>query len=67
MTVPKGANTGTVLRLTGKGARRSDKSHGDEYVTLKIVLPERLDPELEEFAQRWQAGKDQNPRQHLEA
>ena len=67
MTVPKGANTGTVLRLKGKGARRSDKSHGDEYVTLKIVLPERLDPELEEFAQRWQAGKDQNPRQHLEA
>ena len=67
MTVPKGANTGTVLRLKGKGARRSDKSHGDEYVTLKIVLPERPDPELEEFAQRWQAGKDQNPRQHLEA
>ena len=67
MTVPKGANTGTVLRLKGKGARRSDKSHGDEYVTLKIVLPERLDPELEEFAQRWQAGKDQNPRRHLEA
>jgi DnaJ-class molecular chaperone len=67
MTVPKGANTGTVLRLRGKGAPRSDKSHGDEYVTLKVVLPERPDPELEEFAQRWQAGKDQNPRQHLEA
>jgi DnaJ-class molecular chaperone len=67
MTVPKGANTGTVLRLRGKGAPRSDKSHGDEYVTLKVVLPDRPDPELEEFAQRWQAGKDQNPRQHLEA
>ena len=67
MTVPKGANTGTVLRLKGKGARRSDKSHGDEYVTLKVVLPERVDPELEEFAQHWQAGKDHNPRQHLEA
>ena len=67
MSVPKGANTGTVLRLRGKGAPRSDKSHGDEYVTLKIVLPERPDPELEEFAQRWQAGKDQNPRRNLEA
>ena len=67
MTVPKGANTGTVLRLKGKGAQRSDKSHGDEYVTLKIVLPEPPDPELEEFAQRWQAGKDQNPRRQLEA
>jgi DnaJ-class molecular chaperone len=67
MTVPKGANTGTVLRLKSKGAARADKSHGDEYVTLKIVLPEKLDPEIEEFAQRWQAGKEQNPRRHLEA
>jgi len=32
-----------VLRLKGKGAARADKSHGDEYVTLKIVLPEKLD------------------------
>jgi hypothetical protein len=31
------------------------------------VLPERPDPEIEEFAQRWQAGKEQNPRRHLEA
>ena len=67
MTVPKGANTGTVLRLKGKGAARGDKSHGDEYVTLKIVLPEKLDPEIEEFVQRWQAGKEHNPRRHLEA
>ena len=65
MTVPKGTNTGRVLRLRGKGARRSDGSHGDEYVTLKIVLPDTIDPELEEFAQRWTAGKEQNPRQHL--
>jgi DnaJ-class molecular chaperone len=67
MTVPKGANTGTVLRLKGKGAPRSDKSHGDEYVTLKIVLPQQLDSEIEEFARRWQAGQSQNPRRHLEA
>jgi DnaJ-class molecular chaperone len=66
MTVPKGANTGTVLRLKGKGVPRGDKSHGDEYVTLKVVLPDKLDPEIEEFAQRWQAGKDHQPRQHLE-
>jgi len=36
-------------------------------VTLKIVLPEQVDPEIEEFVQRWQAGKEQNPRRHLEA
>jgi DnaJ-class molecular chaperone len=67
MTVPKGANTGTVLRLRGKGAARADGSRGDEYVTLKVVLPEKPDAELEEFARRWQAGQSQKPRQHLEA
>jgi DnaJ-class molecular chaperone len=66
MTVPKGANTGTVLRLRGKGAPRSDKTHGDQYVTLKIMLPQQVDPEIEEFARRWQAGQTQNPRRHLE-
>jgi DnaJ-class molecular chaperone len=67
MTVPKGANTGTVLRLRGKGVAHGDKSHGDEYVTLKVVLPEHVDPELEEFAKRWQGGQQQNPRAHFGA
>ena len=67
MTVPKGANTGRVLRLKGKGVARRDGSRGDESVTLKIVLPERLDPEIEEFASRWQAGKTHDPRRGLEA
>jgi DnaJ-class molecular chaperone len=67
MTIPKGANSGRVLRLKGKGVAHGDGSHGDQYVTLRIVLPERLDPEIEEFAQRWPAGRSHNPRQHLEA
>jgi DnaJ-class molecular chaperone len=67
MTVPKGANTGRVLRLKGKGVARKDGSHGDEYVTLKIVLPEPLDAEIEEFARRWQAGQSHDPRRNLEA
>jgi DnaJ-class molecular chaperone len=66
MTVPKGANTGTVLRLKGKGVARKDGSHGDEYVKLKIVLPDKLDPQIEEFAQSWQAGRNHAPRRGLE-
>ena len=67
MTVPKGANTGRVLRLRGKGVARKDGSHGDEYVTLEVVLPEPPDTELEEFARRWQAGQKHDPRRGLEA
>ena len=66
MTVPKGANTGRVLRLKGKGVARRDGSRGDEYVTLKIMLPEQLDPEIEEFARGWQAGQRHEPRRGLE-
>jgi DnaJ-class molecular chaperone len=66
MTVPKGSNTGSVLRLRGKGVAKPDKSRGDEYVTLKVVLPDKPDAELEAFAANWPAGKAYNPRRGME-
>jgi DnaJ-class molecular chaperone len=66
MTVPKWSNTGTVLRLKGKGVRRANGTHGDQYVTLEIVLPEKPDPDLEEFVAKWTA-KAYAPRRGLEA
>ncbi|MBV8823499.1 MAG: J domain-containing protein, partial [Hyphomicrobiales bacterium] len=38
MTVPKWSNSGAVLRLKGKGVARRGGAHGDEYVTLKVML-----------------------------
>ena len=67
MTVPKGANSGTVLRLKGKGVPRGDGSRGDAYVTLKVVLPDQPDPELETFVAGWRSGKAYNPRQTMGA
>jgi DnaJ-class molecular chaperone len=67
MTVPKGANTGTVLRLRGRGVARPDGSRGDEYVKLKVVLPDRPDPELERLVAGWRSGRAYNPRQGMEA
>jgi DnaJ-class molecular chaperone len=66
MTVPRGANSGTVLRLKGRGVPRADGSRGDGFVTLRIVLPDRPDPELDAFAERWEAGKAHNPRAGME-
>jgi len=66
MKVPRPANSGTRLRLPGKGAKRADGSRGDEYVTLKVVLPEEPDPALEGFVEQWSGARDQNPRRHLE-
>ncbi len=56
MTLPKWSNTGRVLRLKGKGAPRADGSAGDEYVKLKVMLPDQPDPELEGFISQWHRG-----------
>jgi DnaJ-class molecular chaperone len=63
MSVPKGSNTGTTLRLKGKGAPRRGGSNGDEFVRLKVVLPKSPDPELEAFVSSWAKGKAFNPRE----
>ena len=56
MSVPANSNTGSVLRLRGKGVKRADGTFGDEYVTLKIVLPEGGDPALAEFLRGRRTG-----------
>ena len=58
-------NSGTVLRLKGKGAPRNG-GRGDEYVTLKVVLPAKPDPELANLVGQW-SGRDYNPRHVMEA
>lgn len=63
MSVPKGANSGTTLRLKGKGAPRRGGGHGDQFVKLRVVLPKPSDPELEAFVSNWAKGKDYNPRE----
>jgi len=66
LSIPKGANTGTVLRLKGKGVPKADGSHGDQYVTLKVMLPDKPDPELEEFIARWSKTQAYDPRRAME-
>jgi DnaJ-class molecular chaperone len=52
--VPRGANTGSLLRLKGKGLPASSgQSLGDQYVKLRVMLPEPPDSELTQFLERW--------------
>ena len=64
MTVPKWSNTDTVLRLKGRGVPRPGGG-GDEYVTLKVMLPDKPDPELEKFVAQWQPATARNPREAM--
>jgi len=59
LTVPPNANTGTVLRLKGKGiAAHGSESAGDLYVRLVISLPDQPDESLRNFASEWGAHYD---------
>ena len=67
MAVPKGANSGTVLRLRGRGAPRPAGGHGDQFVKLRVVLPKQPDAELEAFVSGWTNGHSYNPREEATA
>jgi len=56
LTVPPNANTGTTLRLKGKGIASSPP--GDLYVRLVVVLPDKPDESLKDFLQGWQGNYD---------
>lgn len=57
ITLPPGANKGRTLRLRGKGMP-GPTGAGDLLVTPRVVLPERIDSDLEDLARRW---RDENP------
>ncbi|MBI1207862.1 MAG: DnaJ domain-containing protein [Azospirillum sp.] len=66
LKVPPGSNTGTLLRLKGKGIHDEKKKlQGDQYVTLKLVLPDPPDPELTQFIEKWAKHRTYDPRKKL--
>lgn len=65
VTIPPHSNTGTVLRLRGRGVPRPDGTRGDAYAELRIFLPDEPDPELEAFLRGWAKGRAHNPRKGL--
>lgn len=62
VTVPTGANTGTTLRLRGKGINPPKGSAGDQYVRLKVMLPEKPDKDLVDFVKSWSKDYDYDVR-----
>lgn len=61
--VPAGANSGTTLRLKGKGVPAAkDGADGDLLVKLRIVLPEPMPPDLVAFMEKWAKKNAYDPR-----
>ena len=58
MKVPEGTNSGSKLRLRGKGVPKPDgQPGGDQYVTLQIILTDPKDPALADFLRERQNQK----------
>lgn len=65
MNVPAHSDTGTKLRLRGKGVpAHGGEPAGDEYVTLKVVLGEP-DEALETFLRDWAPKHASYPRRRM--
>lgn len=63
LKVPAGSNTGSVLRLRGKGLpARNGNAAGDQYVTVKVVLPDPPDAALADFIRGWKPKSESDLR-----
>jgi DnaJ-class molecular chaperone len=63
LTVPKGSNAGSTLRLKGRGLPHArGGGRGDLLAKLQIVLPDTVDPDLEKFAETWRKDRPYTPR-----
>lgn len=61
VNIPKGSNSGSVLRLKGRGAWRGGQ-RGDLFAHLVVMLPDKPDPELEAFAEQWRRKRPYTPK-----
>ncbi|MDF2367610.1 J domain-containing protein [Sneathiella sp.] len=67
LKVPSGSNTGTKLRLKGKGIAAKGGTRGDQMVSLKVVLPDKQDEELQDWVTKWAEKHDYDARSKLKA
>ena len=66
LKIPKGSNGGKRMRLRGKGVpAKGGGEPGDQYVTLRVMLPENVDADLTQFIEKWGATHAYNPRKSL--
>lgn len=66
LTIPKGASSGQLLRLRGRGVQPTGKKpRGDQRVELRIVMPPKIDEALHSFMESWRETQGYDPRKEL--
>ena len=64
LAIPAGTSSGRTFRLKGKGFPGKSGS-GDLMATVRIVLPEGGDADLDELMKKWRDGKPYDPRKGM--
>ncbi|MBR0849063.1 J domain-containing protein [Bradyrhizobium diazoefficiens] len=64
LSVPKNTSSGRTFRLKGKGLPKAGGA-GDLFVTIRIMLPDGNDAELEALMEKWRDLHPYNPRSGL--
>jgi DnaJ-class molecular chaperone len=64
LAIPAGTNSGRTFRLKGKGYPGKERK-GDLMASVRIVLPDGPDPDLEELMRKWRETKPYDPRKDL--
>ena len=61
LSVPPGSNSGSSLRLKGRGLAGPGGKRGDLLARIVVTLPERPDPELIKLAETWRKERPYTP------
>jgi DnaJ-class molecular chaperone len=64
LAIPPRTSSGRIFRLKGKGFP-AKQGKGDLLATVRIVLPEAGDAELEELMRKWRKVRSHDPRQGM--
>jgi DnaJ-class molecular chaperone len=64
LAIPAGTNAGRTFRLKGKGFPAKERK-GDLLATVRIMLPEGQDHDLEELMRKWRDAKPYDPRKGM--
>jgi DnaJ-class molecular chaperone len=64
LAIPPGTSSGRTMRIRGKGMPGKNGA-GDLYATVRIVLPDRPDSELEALMRKWRDLKPYDPRRDM--
>ena len=64
LAIPAGTNSGRTFRLKGKGFPAKDGT-GDLLASIRIMLPEGGDPDLDALMRKWLQTKPYDPRKDM--